>query len=191
MTTIVLEPKQNITLRPVADEQYVIIPRGSVEIEIILEKSGISAELLAVYALKDSEEVTLSTKSVHTVPNTTCTVSVKAALFDSSKSDYKGEIIIQKPAQQTSSYLEDNVLVIGEKAKNNSQPILEIEADDVKASHGATTGRIDEGHVYYLMSRGLEREEAEQLIISGFFESVLARVKDEEIKVGILEKLNV
>lgn len=191
MQVQVLKPAENITLKPIADTQYVLIPQGNVSVDVILEKEGISAELFALYSLRNDQQVNLQTRSVHAVPNTFCTVNIKAALFDSSKSDYKGQIIIQKPAQQTVSYLEDNVLVVGSKAKNNSQPILEIEADDVKASHGATTGRVDEDQIYYLMSRGLNHEESEQLIINGFFEALLAKIHDEKIRAEVTRELHV
>ncbi len=191
MKVELLKSQQNIKLEPQEDTQYVIIPSGEISIDVILNKQGISAELIALFSLKDSENVFLSTRSVHKVPHTTCMVSVKGALFDSSVSNYIGKIIIEKPAQQTTSYLEDNILSIGNKTRNASQPILEIEADDVKASHGATTGRINADQIYYLMSRGLSKEVSEKVVIGGFFESLLAKVGDEEIKDQVRKKLNV
>ena len=186
-----LKSQQNIILEPQEDTQYVIIPSGEASIDLILNKQGISAELFALFALKGSENVFLSTRSVHKVPHTTCTINVKGALFDSSVSNYIGKIIIEKPAQQTTSYLEDNILSIGNKTRNASQPILEIEADDVKASHGATTGRINADQIYYLMARGLSKEAAEKIIISGFFEALLSKVVDEKIREQVRKKLNV
>src|SRR3989344_2294735 len=163
-----LKSQQNIILEPQEDTQYVIIPSGEASIDLILNKQGISAELFALFALKGSENVFLSTRSVHKVPHTTCTINVKGALFDSSVSNY-----------------------IGKKTRNASQPILEIEADDVKASHGATTGRINADQIYYLMSRGLSKEAAEKVIISGFFEALLSKVVDEKIREQVRKKLNV
>ena len=191
MRVELLKSAENIVLSPETDTQYVLIPTGLVNVEMQMETSDVSAELIALYSLKDSNEVTLSTKSIHAVPNTTCMVNVKVALFDSSRSNYEGRIIIKKPAQQTVSYLEDNVLIIGEKIKNHSQPILEIEADDVKASHGATSGRIDELQIYYLMSRGLTRIESEKIIIEGFFEAALSKIQNDEVKAQALKELYV
>ncbi len=190
MKVELLQPNQNITISPSEDTQYVVIPTGETSVEILLEKEGLSAELLAVFSLKNRDTVSLATKSVHKAPHTKCMVNVKGALFDSSMSEYIGKIIIEKPAQQTVSFLEDNILSIGNSTRNHSQPILEIEADDVKASHGATTGRIDEEQIYYLMSRGLSRDEAEKAVISGFFESVLVQIKDEKIREKAREALN-
>ena len=100
-----------------------------------------------------------------------------------------GKIIIAKKAFQTNSYLNNKTLVIGEGTKNITRPILEIEADDVKASHGSTTGRVREDDVYYLTSRGLTKKEAEEVIVEGFFESVVAKIEAgvvrEKVRVGV------
>jgi Fe-S cluster assembly protein SufD len=102
---------------------------------------------------------------------------IKGVLDDSASSSYIGKILIAKAGQQTASFLSHNVLVIGNKTSNNSQPILEIDADDVKASHGATTGRIDR-QLYYLATRGLDTVTAKNLIIKGFFEAEMHNIKD-------------
>jgi Fe-S cluster assembly protein SufD len=97
-----------------------------------------------------------------------------------------GKIIIAKKAFQTNSYLNNKTLVIGEGTKNVTRPILEIEADDVKASHGATTGRVRVDDVYYLTSRGLTKKEAEEIIVEGFFESLVAKIEDEDVREKVL-----
>ena len=158
-------------------------------LELVFEKSGITAELLCLFALKKGEELSLATTARHKVPHTSCNTLVKGVLFDGGITEYFGKIAIEKPAQQTSSFLEDNVLVVGNSTKNRSDPILEIEADDVKASHGATTGRINKDQVYYLMSRGLTKEEAENIIVHGFFESLTGLIDDEVIRHQILDKV--
>jgi Fe-S cluster assembly protein SufD len=163
------------------DTRFVVVPSGEVSVDVEIAKEGVLAEVLFLYSLHGSESVVLKSNSLHKIPHTSCNVLVRAALFDSSKSDFEGKIYIGKDAQGTVSFLEDNVLSVGEKVRNNSKPTLEILADDVKASHGATTGRLDETAIYYLCSRGLSREEAEKLCIEGFFEAVLSRVDDEEV----------
>ncbi len=190
MKVELLKPQQSLTLKPQEDTQYVIIPEGETSVDVILNKEGVSAELFALFALKDNDMVKLSTKSIHKSPHTTCMVNVKGALFDSAASNYIGKIVIEKHAQQTVSFLEDNILAIGKKTKNTSQPILEIEADDVKASHGATTGRIGKEQLYYLMARGLTEKEAEKFAITGFFESLLVQIKDEKIREKVRVELN-
>ena len=115
-------------------------------------------------------------------------------LLDNSKSTYIGKIVIQKSAQQTSSYLDDAVLVVGENVQNKADPILEIEADDVKASHGSTTGTVDAAQVFYLQSRGFSKEDAQKLVVQGFLSSALSAIIDDEVRLTLesqlLRKLN-
>ncbi len=190
MKTELLKVNEDTVVEVTEDTQFILdLPnnKGEYSAEFMFIKEGVTAEVIGILNLKDGADVKLTTISHHKVPHTTCITNVRGVLNDGAKSDYIGKIIIAKEAQQTSSYLDDAVLVVGERTHNNSQPILMIDADDVKASHGATTGRIDENQIYYLTSRGLEREEAHKLIVTGFFESVLATIKDDNIR-AIVER---
>ena len=139
------------------------------------------AEIIVPYQLGEKQALNLTIVAHHKAENTKCTIRVKGVLFDGSSSNFIGKIIIDKTAQKTVSYLHDDILVVGENTKSHSQPILQIDANDVRASHGATTGRIDEEQVYYLTSRGLSAEDAQNLIIKGFLGTLLDMVKDEKI----------
>ena len=156
---------------------------------LIFNKSRVTAEIICMYSLGVNESVVLTTSTIHKAPFTSCVTYIKGVLFDGGNSSYTGKIIIEKKAQQTNSYLNDNILVVGENTKNNSKPILEIEADDVKASHGATTGRVNEDQLYYLESRGLSEVESQNLIVEGFFESLLSKITDDKIKNKIRNKI--
>jgi len=178
------------------DTQFVLDLTGSdktadLSFSVVFEKPGVKAEIIGIYKLLEDQKIKLETASIHKVPNTECFTRIKGVLMDNSQSDYRGKIIIEKRAQQTNSFLEDNVVVMGQNTKNSSQPILEIDADDVKASHGATTGRVSPEQVLYLKSRGLSEEEAQDIIIEGFFASLLGRIEDERIRDKVKEKLNV
>lgn len=190
-TVLIKEPDIQTRLEASEDTTFIVIPKGNVSLEVEAMKQGVSIKLIGLYSLKGDGSVILETRSIHNLPNTKCDVTIKAALFDSSRSSYIGKIYIGKEAQQTVSFLEDNVLVLGDNVKNASQPILEILADDVKASHGATTGRLDESAIYYLMARGLTRKEAENLAIEGFFESMLSTISDEKVLDDIRKELYV
>jgi Fe-S cluster assembly protein SufD len=159
-------------------------------LDLIFEKEGVSAEILGVYRLGEGNVLDLTTVATHRVPNTSCITKIKGVLYDGSKSSYTGKIVIEKNAQQTSSFLEDNVLVLGNDVESNSSPLLEIEANDVKASHGATTGRISEEQLFYLCSRGLSRVEAEELIVKGFFSSLIDGIIDEEIRTKVKKEID-
>src|SRR3989344_6379166 len=157
-------------------------------VNLLFEKEGVEAELIVLYKLERGDKLNLTTIVTHKVPRTSCLTKVKGVLLDGSESVYVGKIVIEKQAQLTSSFLKDNVLVIGDNVINNSSPNLQIDANDVKASHGATTGRVSEDEVFYLTSRGLGRREAEDLIIQGFFEELLSTISDKSIRNKLYER---
>ncbi len=183
MKTRLITPHEKETVLVTEDAQFVLnLSGGNHDVTFVFNTEGVSAEVIGLYKLKPNEEINLTTTTDHKARNTSCVTKIKGALSDGSRSIYLGKIVIRKSAQQTSSFLEDNVLVVGENTYNNSQPILEIDADDVKASHGATTGRVNESWIYYLMSRGLSKGESEKLIVEGFFESLISKIEDEKVK---------
>ena len=114
----------------------------------------------------------------HQAPDTQGDIFIKGVFEDESKGIISGLIKIDKAAHKTNSYFKDDVLLF-DGAMAESVPTLEIEADDVKASHGSTTARVNEDQIFYLTSRGVNGQQARRMIISGFFESFLkkARVK--------------
>lgn len=121
------------------------------------------------------------TISQHLVPQTKAHYLVRGVMFDHSLVDYKGNIIIEKNAQLTDTYLAHHTLLMSDFARARSIPALEIEADDVKAGHAATIGKVDEEIMFYLKSRGLESKEAYQILIEGFLEEGLKMV-DEKVQ---------
>ena len=118
----------------------------------------------------------------HTVPQTSSNVIAKGVLDGSSTSVFRGMIKIAKEAQKTSSFLQDHALLISDKAIANNIPGLLIDANDVAAKHGATVGQLDEEQLFYLMSRGLTRNEAEQLIVNGFLGSLAVRIENTALR---------
>jgi len=165
-----------------------------VKLEVLFETPGVSCHLIGLYVLNKGEKLDFQTIAKHTARNTSCLQDVRGILKDESESKYLGSIVIEKDAFQTESFLDDAVLVLGNGTKNQSEPILEIKNNDVKASHGSTTGRINEEEVFYLMARGLSKNEAENIIVEGFFEKLLNQIEDTEVREKIsnqiLEKLN-
>jgi len=186
MKSLLLEQNKNILISPVEDTQYIyVLPGVSMEptnLELNFEKEGVTCEIIVLGKMREGQSIELTTTSRHLVPNTSCITNYYVALENASSSNYVGKIIIAKNAFQTNSYLNNKTLVIGEGTKNITRPILEIEADDVKASHGATTGRVREDDVYYLTSRGLAKKDAEEIIVEGFFESVVAKIEAEDVR---------
>ncbi|MER3457466.1 MAG: Fe-S cluster assembly protein SufD, partial [Chloroflexota bacterium] len=133
----------------------------------------------------DDQHLDHDTQQNHNAPHTTSDLLFKGALKDRSRSVWQGMIRVAPGAQRTDGYQANRNLVLSEGARADSIPGLEIMADDVRCTHGSTVGQIDEEHVFYLMSRGLTRREAERLIVEGFFLEVLERIPFE----GLRERL--
>jgi Fe-S cluster assembly protein SufD len=149
---------------------------------VLFEGEGSKAKIFGIIYGKNKQLVDLTTNAFHKARATSCDILVKCVLDDASSSIYRGKIKIEKKAQQTNSYLADHTLVLSENASSNSIPSLEIDANDVRASHAATQGKPDEEEIFYLMTRGLSKIVSEKLIISGFFSEILEQIKDNNIK---------
>ena len=118
----------------------------------------------------------------HLVENTKSYQLVKSVLEKKSKAVYQGKIFVSSEAQKTDGYQLSNAILLSENSEFNAKPELEIYADDVKCSHGSSSGSLDENSIFYLMSRGLNYKEAKKLLINGFLLDVIEKITDEEIK---------
>ena len=107
---------------------------------------------------------------------------IKSVIDDNSKSVYQGKIYVDSKAQKTDGYQLSKAVLLNEQAEFNAKPELEIYADDVKCSHGSASGSLDENSIFYLMSRGLDKKTAKELLINGFLLDVVEKITDEEIK---------
>ncbi len=115
-------------------------------------------------------------------PNTTSDLLYKGALMDNSRSVWQGMIYVAPGALGTDGYQANRNLILSKGARADSIPGLEILADDVRCTHGATVGKIDESLLFYLLSRGISQKEAEKLIVVGFFEPIMDRIPFEGVK---------
>ncbi len=158
-----------------------------------LAEPGSSAEIAGLFFPIGREVVELTTEVRHDVPSTTSQTVVRNIAAGHGRGRYYGNIRIAAHAHGSDASLRDDTLLIGKHAKIDAIPALEIAANDVKAFHGATVGAIDDEHIFYLMSRGIERDAAEKLIALGFFEPALARFPGEglrdEVRALLEEKL--
>ena len=105
----------------------------------------------------------------------------KNALSGSARTIFSGLIIVEEDAQQTDAYQTNNNLMLSDRAEANSLPGLEIKANDVKCSHGATTGRIDERELFYFLARGIPRSKAQELMVFGYFEEIIQKLDNPEL----------
>jgi Fe-S cluster assembly protein SufD len=109
----------------------------------------------------------------HQAPHTESELTFKNALLGRSRTVFRGVVWLHPEAQQTAAYQSAHALLLSPQARADAIPILEIEADDVRCKHGATTGRIDDDQMFYLMTRGLSYQEAQRMIVGGFLETVV------------------
>ena len=145
------------------------------------ELKGKNAELIFfgfIIGIK-SENFNFDTTVTHTAPEGKSKMIVKSALFGRSMVDYKGNIIIEKKAQLSDAYLAHKTLLLSDQAKAHTVPALEIKADDVKVSHAAAVSSPDSSSLFYLMSRGIPREQAKKILIKAFFDDLASQITDK------------
>ncbi len=137
---------------------------------------GANSDMLGLYFGDGTQHFDFNTSQDHVTPNTSSDLLYKGALDGSSRAVFRGIIRVHPGAQKTDAYQKNRNLLLSPKAHADSLPNLEIQADDVKCSHGATVGELDEEAKFYLMSRGLDRVTAERLVVLGFLGEVLSRL---------------
>jgi Fe-S cluster assembly protein SufD len=147
-----------------------------VDLNARLEGPGANSDMLGLYFGDGSQHFDFNTSQDHLVPNTASDLLYKGALDGASRAIFRGIIRVHPGAQQTDAYQTNRNLLLSPDARADSLPNLEIEADDVKCSHGATVGELDAEAKFYLMSRGLNRVQAERLVVLGFLGEVLAKL---------------
>ncbi len=154
---------------------------------------GANSDMLGLYFGDGTQHFDFNTSQDHLVPNTSSDLLYKGALDGASRSVFRGIIRVHPGAQKTDAYQKNRNLLLSPKAHADSLPNLEIQADDVKCSHGATVGELDEEAKFYLMSRGLGRVQAERLVVLGFLGEVLSRLPlggvSEKVTRAIEQKL--
>lgn len=156
-------------------------------INMDLNGAGAHGELLGLYFPGGRQHLDHHTNQFHRAPYATSDLLFKGALKDRARSVYQGFIKVYPDAQKTNAYQANRNLMLSKLARADSIPGLEIEADDVRCTHGATAGQVPEEYLFYLMARGIDRANAERMILQGFFEEVLNRIPVE----GVRNKLEV
>jgi Fe-S cluster assembly protein SufD len=154
-------------------------------VDALLNEPGGYAKMIGIMFANRRQRFHHHTLQDHRAPNTTSDLLFKVALTDESRSEYSGLIRVHKDAQKTDAYQANRNLSLSEHARADSMPKLEIEANDVRCTHGATVGPIDEEQVFYLTSRGLPRKAAEQMIVEGFFEQVMEKIPLEDVRASV------
>ncbi len=160
---------------------------NKIEIDMNLEKEKSSCYILSGLNLSKDEHQEIKTQINHLAPNCKSYQKIKNVLESDSKGVYQGKIFVKDIAQKTDAYQLSKALILNDQAEFNAKPELEIYADDVKCSHGSTSGSIDEEAIHYLMTRGIELKTAKKLLIKGFLNEIFDNIPEEEIRT-FLEK---
>jgi Fe-S cluster assembly protein SufD len=163
--------------------------RGKVWIENDLAGPGATSRVTGAYFADGDQHLDYDTFQEHMAPNTESDFAFKGALREEATAVWRGMIRVEEGAQKTNAYQENRNLLLSDKAHADSIPGLEIMANDVRCTHGATLGRINREELFYLMARGLSRGEAERLIVRGFFQDVLDRIELAPVREALGEAL--
>jgi len=176
----------NINLEKNSISENFIFSTGSKfiknEINCNLNDVHSSAFINGILNLTKSQHHEIKTNINHLAENTKSYQLIKSVLNDSAKGIYQGKIYVDSKAQKTNGYQLSKALLLNENTEFDGKPELEIYADDVKCSHGATSGNLDEDAIFYLMSRGLSHQQSKELLINGFLLDAVEKITDEEIK---------
>lgn len=151
---------------------------GRKELTVNFDEMGVEEEVLGLIVADKPGDYYLKIVVDHKVGNTFGRVMVRGIAKNGARVQVEGMIKIDKGANGVDDFLEMKLLLLDGKSQAVAEPKLEIEANEVKASHAATVGRIDEEEMFYLMSRGIKREETEKLIVDGFLAEVTDRIVD-------------
>lgn len=169
-----------ITLRK---NQKRLIPFELLEdkrLDVVLAGENAEVEIVGLVLGKGNEEKSLEAYITHAAPNTKSNINVRGVLRGKSKFDFRGNVRIEKGAKGADAYLRSDVLLFDEAKMGDDTPALEILEPDVKAGHAATIGKVDENMLFYLMSRGLSRKQAEKLLVEGFIKPIEEKINGKE-----------
>ena len=154
-------------------------------LSVILAGEGAEAHVNGLHALKDDRHADSHTFVDHASPNTRSDQLYKCILQDRSHSVFHGKIFVRREAQQTNSYQLNKNLILSRGCHVDTKPQLEINADDVKCTHGATIGQLSEEELFYLQTRGINEAEAKQMLVHGFVEDVLNKITNPDLRAVI------
>ena len=152
------------------------------ELNILSNGAGTDSVFNGTFMPTGSEHVDNHTTMDHAHPDGTSSELYRGIMYDKSTGIFNGKIFVRKDAQRTNAFQQNTNIVADKGASINAKPELEIYADDVKCSHGAVSGSLDENSIFYLMSRGLNYQQSKELLINGFLLDVIEKITDHEIK---------
>ena len=175
-------PHKIVVERDAKVEIVILIMPGmscDLKMDVTLAGEGAEANIYGAYVCGGDEKVRIAVDMHHDVPHCNSRQLFKGIAGGSSRVDFYGKIIVAQDAQRTEAYQENHNILLSDGAKVDTKPQLEIYADDVKCSHGATIGRLNEEEQFYMRSRGISLEDAKVLQMISFIAPVLENIQDE------------
>ena len=167
--------------------QYVVLPGESRNIDLSIDLTGPGAEanVRALYLCAGTEKVSFRIVMHHRAPGCISTQVVKGIAAGEAQVQFDGTIVVAPDAQQTEAYQENHNILLTDTARVQTQPQLEIYADDVKCSHGATVGQLNPDEQFYMRSRGIPEAEAKTLQMLSFLSPVIPQGREEEVEKAV------
>jgi Fe-S cluster assembly protein SufD len=159
------------------------------DVESLLLGPGASSEMLGIYFGAGEQHLDFHTLQEHRAPHTHSDLLYKGAVKDRARAVFAGLIRVDWGAQKTNAFQANRNLILSPGARSDSIPKLEIMANDLRCTHGSATSRLNEEHIFYLMSRGLTREQATFMIVEGFFADVLDRIPLERVRAHLQQRI--
>ena len=176
---------ENLSAGRDAQPTSIVINLGShyarLENQLDIKGTGASVQMYGLTLAAGKQEFDQRTLQIHEAPNTFSNLLYKNALLGKSRTIFSGLIKVEKEAQLTDAYQTNRNLQLSHESEANSLPGLEILANDVKCSHGATTSRLDDSEIFYMQARGIRPEEAKRLLVFGFFEEIIEKIEEEDL----------
>lgn len=185
---IIQEEGSRVKIHVINMDQHAAPRHNKITVEQV--GTGCSTEIYALAYVSDNENVATETHVHHQVGGGYSNQLVKYVLGSSARGEFIGDLKIAKDAQQTEAHQTNRNLLLSETATMRTRPQLEIYADDVQATHGASTGQLDESALFYMRQRGLDENQARQMLIAAFMKDVLYTVSDEKLRDQLMDSLD-
>ncbi len=189
-----LRKNQQFTVSDGENKTFVIVltkeGEQSGDVKIIIKGEKANVQILGIILGFGKQKINLYTLQDHLRPESKSDLLIKSVMFDEAKLYYQGLIKIEKDAQKSNAYQKNQNILMSPKSWADSRPTLEILANDVRCTHGATVGKIDPEQVFYLSSRGLSDKEAQKMLLEGFLNEIILRIPEKALQEKIRVKIN-
>lgn len=187
-------PKTPLHVRVEKDAHYdlvIMVQAGErIEVDIDLAEPGATFECVGLMLLRGVEEASLTLRVRHSAPDTHSAQCVRAIVNNTAKASFAGTVIVERDAVGTNATQQCKSILLAPTAQMQTRPQMEIYADEVMCSHGATSGALDDEALFYLRTRGIDEHEATNLLLYGFMHSALEKIKDLDVHKDMIDTVN-